>query len=273
MDAKIKHTYNGVDISIDGKRILIQGESGFRKRLSDEELVYFFDAMDRYNQDLGRKPVPKIDNTFVNTSESFETCGKFTRYVPNDVYEKYIKKGIFRFGTLKYFQNMENEIAKDEMEGFCNIFLTINNEYSACSALTGYNYLILCGTDDTNSQYHLDTFGKCKITIPNIDSFCQAVQKAIRAEDYQIKKVRYDDRKLFRTMAININNADELKIGNAKRYKLIMQQAALPSLFIKPTGFNVEKELRIAFEMPKDQKKSLQITNIGLLDYLKIETY
>ena len=44
----------------------------------------------------------------------------------------------------------------------------------------------------------------------------------------------------------------------------------IPSLFMKPTRFSAEQELRLTFEMSKDVPDILKITDKNLLKYIEI---
>jgi hypothetical protein len=53
-------------------------------------------------------------------------------------------------------------------------------------------------------------------------------------------------------------------------FDLLYKSSFLPSLFMKPTRFSIENELRLVFEMAKDVPHVLRITDKGLLRYIEI---
>jgi hypothetical protein len=53
-------------------------------------------------------------------------------------------------------------------------------------------------------------------------------------------------------------------------FDLLYDNSFLPSLFVKPTRFSIEEELRLVFEMPKDVPDVLRTTNKGLLRHIEI---
>jgi hypothetical protein len=52
-------------------------------------------------------------------------------------------------------------------------------------------------------------------------------------------------------------------------FEFLYENSLLPSLYVKPTRFSVEQELRLDFEMPNDVPLTTRITNKGLVRHIE----
>ncbi len=110
----------------------------------------------------------------------------------------------------------------------------------------------------------------CNNFLQNYFRISWAVKNSINAKRYYFNYVQYSNQKVYNVDAaikdlakVNPDLTDEF-------FDCLYKYSSLPSLYVKPMRFKIEDELRLVFEMPKDVKKFLRITNKGLLDYIKI---
>ncbi|KAB1066068.1 hypothetical protein [Salibacter halophilus] len=198
----------------------------------------------------------------------------FYKFISKDTYENFIRKGKFQLGSLKYYREIERDKSRDEKEGFCNLIFENHNQQVFTSAISGFNFYILCGTHKLDEKHHMtENFGDYILKIKSISSFANSIKKAIGAKEWKIQKVYYTD---FKAHKIKTNLKDfeganpEL---SAEIFKLIQKHSVFPSIFMKPKIFKPENELRLTFKMDKNVKPKLNFDNKGLLEYIEIENY
>ncbi len=201
----------------------------------------------------------------------------FYKYISKQIYDDYISRGCFRFGSIKYYQEVENNKIKDEYEGFTNLFIDYKNRQLMVTLFSGYNFAIFCGTSNFNSSTNKsDTmnnkFGNVILKIKDIESFANSVKEIIGAKTYYCYEVKYSTRKVFSidnsTTFFNPMMKDKFE-NTHNLFDLFYNNSFFPSLFIKPEFFTNEKEIRIAFEMPRDVNGTIDIENKELLKYIE----
>lgn len=202
----------------------------------------------------------------------------FYKYVSKQIYNDYISKGCFRLGSIKYYQTVENIKIQDAHEGFTNLFIDYKNKQLMVTLFSGYNFAIFCGTSNFNSinnklENMNDKFGDIILKIKNPLFFANEIRKIIGAKYFYCYEVKYSTRKVF---SINMGNVyldlmikDKYKI-TPNLFDLFYNNSFFPSLFIKPVFFSEEKEIRIAFEMPKDINEPIDIESKELLKHIEI---
>lgn len=201
----------------------------------------------------------------------------FYKYVSRQIYDDYLSRGSFRLGSIKYYQSVENDKIKDEYEGFTNLFIDYKNRQIMVSLFSGYNFAIFCGTsnfDSISNKFKTmnNKFGDVILKINNIESFANLIKEIIGAKSYYCYEVKYSTKKVF---SIDYNDTyfnpamkDKFEI-TPNLFDLFYNNSFFPSLFIKPEFFNDEKEIRIAFEMPKDVNGTIDIESKELLKYIE----
>jgi hypothetical protein len=88
----------------------------------------------------------------------------------------------------------------------------------------------------------------------------------------------YGDLKIFRINTLkSIRLSRDEPPGNFdpnliddRVFDLLYDKSFLPSLFMKPTRFSIEEELRLVFEMPQDVPDVLRIAEKSLLKHIEI---
>ncbi|MGA9212216.1 hypothetical protein, partial [Kaistella sp.] len=167
------------------------------------------------------------------------------------------------------YRTIENKKARDEFEGQTFMDLIINGHQVTSFVCCGFNYLILCGTSQRSETLHQDSFGSKELYFPNVRSVAESISRTIGAKRFFVQKVSYNSSKWFsldseiHNDAININD-----IVCEPYIELINKLSLYPSLFVKPAPFASEKEVRIVFEMHKDQKLPRQFYNKEILNYI-----
>jgi len=198
------------------------------------------------------------------------------QYVSSDILDNYIKKGKFQLGHIIRYHEIENEKARDSLEGFSFLQINYKSQQVYRPLFAGYNFAIFCTTtiNNTSGDKHRlmhKNFGDKLIEINNINSFAREISKAIGAKKAVIQKVKYSSAKLFtcRNNNLDLDFLSRSELNN-ELFDFFYQTSVIPCLFIKPMDFSPEEEIRFVFEMDKDLKKPIRLHNKGLLDFIKV---
>jgi hypothetical protein len=216
-----------------------------------------------HTSNINEPVCPKLENDFT----------PFVKYVEESTFQNYIKNGYWQLGTIEQYRTIENITQRDEFEGYSFVNFRINNSTISSVVNTGFNYLIFCATKNQDSTALKEQFGSKQLYFPNVRSFADRIAKTINAKRYQVQNVEYNSLKLY----INNNAINNSKIPTnsaehiltPELFKVIQHHATYPSLFVKPEVFQQENEVRIIFEMPKDQYKPYRFKSKELLSYIR----
>jgi hypothetical protein len=175
---------------------------------------------------------------------------------------------------------MELQNSKDGMEGLSNLVVSTPKRLFCTSLVSGYNFGIFCGTSRLDKRREMsDRFGPRIIKIPNLRDFAEQVRQMLGAQRVYANHVRYNDLKMFRVKTVrsfNVGNQNapngnfDPQMINDSLFDFLYERSFLSSLFMKPTRFSIEQELRLVFEMPKDVPDVLRISNQGLLKHVEV---
>lgn len=194
----------------------------------------------------------------------------FYKYIKTDIFENFIINGSWQLGTIEQYRTIENNRLRDEFEGFSFLNLTINNHIVSTSLISGFNYLIFCGTRSKNSAYHKENFGKKILYFPNIKSFAEIICKVINAKRYYIQNVEYNTLKMYISNQKIYNQCLELNnIYTPPFFDILNEHLFYPSLFVKPESFKQENEVRIVFELDSDCFEPYKFEDKSLLNYIE----
>jgi hypothetical protein len=274
---RVFEQYRGFRYFKDNVSILVKAISRTKKdvSLTDKQLTSYGQALLEFFNSMEGLMINKENDGLILQSEDFPEFRNQSlfKYVPEPVVKNYILKGSFQLGSINYYRQTENQKIQDKLEGYSNIVINSNQRQLNITLTSGFNFYIFCGTICSNVNNQMSSkFGQKIIEIPNILAFAKAVQKSIGAIRFYINRVQYADLKIFN---INDNSFDvEAATSpdiNENVFNRLYNYSFLPSLFVKPSGFSPEKEIRIVFEMPRDTKKIIRISNKGLLHYIKIK--
>ncbi len=203
--------------------------------------------------------------------DSTEFQKPFYKFIHKETYDNYIKKGKFQLGSLQYYREIEKNDSRDEKEGFSNLIIKSGNRQILTSVISGFNKYVFCGTHSLEQQESMaKSFGGYVMKIDNIHSFAEKVLKAIGADEWLVNKVCYTDYKAYSAEIQPINFSGVSSDLSDELFNILYQLSESPSVFSKPTRFNDEQELRLAFTMRKDVKTTFNFDSLGLLDYIEI---
>lgn len=242
--------------------------------LSEEQLKVLIQATSNYLSKIDNQTnlLPLFGEIELKEEQATLTDLTFYKYISKDTYENFIKKGKFQLGSLKYYREIERDESRDEKEGFCNLIFENHNRQFFTSAISGFEYFILCGTHKRDEEnYMTNNFGDYILKIKSINSFANSIKKAIGAQEWKVKKVSYSDFKALKIRTTLQNFDDANPELSTELFKLIKMHSEFPSIFMKPKMFQPENELRLAFKMNKNVRPKLNFDNKGLLDYIEIE--
>jgi len=214
---------------------------------------------------------PLFNNTLksINNINLSDTNLSFSKYISVKDYEQFIKKGKWQLGSIEQYRKIENDNKRDELEGLSILNFNINNHLVTVNCTGGFNYLILCGSNISNSNYHKSKFGAVELKISSLNSFCNAIKKTINAKRFFIQNVQYNSLMFYNdSTKYAIKNFEVNKVISRELLELISLNILYPSLFVKSEEFRPESEMRIVFEMDKTIKKPRAIHNKMLLDYV-----
>ena len=264
-------TRKDISILVSGKSLTKEGVF-----LSDKDCINYFDILQTYYDSVGNRKT-RYDKDKLQISDFKEPVNSdevFYKYVSKNTLENYIKKGIFKLGTLNYYQRTENRLLKEEREKCTHLTIVYRNKQISLTLCYGFNFFIFCGSSippsDHRSKYLRDTFGPCVLKIYNTNSFQEELQKCLNAKSSFYNKVEYNEMKILRYFS------DEELLGissdllEPKVFSLVTKIMGPNALFRKPLDFLGECELRFAFETEKDQNYATIVQNEKLLDYIEI---
>lgn len=274
-DLRFTHTEEGV-IAIYKKKKFILGYSSISNKnvdFTDQEYISMAESVLKYHCSVRNVPLHTVESLIPVTSTKLSNdYSPFYKYVSNDVFEKYIKNGVFQLGTIEQYRTIENIKQRDEFEGHSFLNLNINNHIVSTICNSGFNYLIFCGTKSASSTGHKKQFGEKELYFPNVRAFADIISKKINAKRYYIQNVEYNTLKLY----INKNKIYAPKIGlNGEHFlvpeyfDIIEKKLVYPSLFVKPDSFKDENEVRIVFEMYRDANQPYRFECEELLKHIK----
>lgn len=198
------------------------------------------------------------------------------KYISENSADHY-RQGRFQVGSIGYFQKMENEKARDELEGLVFIATQMGSRIANLAITMGSNYYVFCGTDqdtDSFSDYHCNNFGSVLMKI-DLEPFADKIAKRLGARSYTIMKVNYANAKMLKTqLPFEITPESFSNLGSKDMQsflKHLIADCTIPCLFTKPGWFRDEMETRLVFEMPFDvsQASPRRFEHKGLLKHIE----
>ena len=243
-------------------------------KLSENGLRNFIRASSNLSDSLLKRKQPLI-NLFgkIQLGKNYTKIDEinFVKYVPRETYENYIKNGSFQLSSLKKYREIERSESRDEREGFSYLIINSGTRQIIASVLSGFNYLLLCGTDSiTDDQFMRKKFGEVRLEIKNISSFADKIMTSIGAKSWDIQKVQYTD---FKAFTFDYEIKDLNGVGpdlSEELFSVLYSASYTPSIFSKPTFFSPENEFRLIFEFDENVKNEININDISLLDDISI---
>jgi hypothetical protein len=215
-------------------------------------------------------PFPIIKKIYpVYTKDIINNYTPFYKYVVPEVFEK-LKNGCWQLGTIEQYRTIEYKKQRDEFEGFSFFYLDINNHFVGSSFISGFNYLILCGTTTPDSKYHKEIFGEKCIFFPNVKTLAEKICSLINAKKYYIQNVEYNSLKFYISREKIYNEHFRFEnLLSPPYFDIINDHLLYPSIFVKPENFKPENEVRLVFEMEQDHSSPVKFQNKELNNYVK----
>ncbi len=215
-------------------------------------------------------PIPIFKNTNPVYSKDFvNDYTPFYKYVEPYISEKY-KNGSWQLGTIQQYRTIENKKQRDEFEGYSFLYLNINNRMIGSNFISGFNYLVLCGTRSSNSDYHKKNFGEKIMFFSDIKSMAENICNEIKAKKYYIQNVEYNSLKFYISNENIFNKYLQLEnILSPPFFDIVHEHCFYPSIFVKPESFKPENEVRLVFEMDKDFDHPHSFCNKDLAKYIE----
>jgi len=281
----IKHAHEdgvGHRFSKDDVSLILHFYMKFKREagVANLDLYQLFKATNQLLADLGTYDnegqtlnEPLRRHSFANLKDV-----SFYKFIPASVVD-YYQSGSLQLGSIQYYRDIENQNSKDRMEGLSNILFHGKDRY-AMSLASGYNFGIFCGTSTRDHSAKMSKqFGAKLIKIVDLPAFAEEVRAILKAKRYYFNHVKYSDLKLFRVRTMKkldfavddpSRDFDPSKVTDAI-FDLLYKESFLPSLFMKPTRFSGENELRLVFEMPHDvpHPRVLKFTDPALVKYIE----
>ena len=271
---KFFHTKDGVIANYKKRKFIL----GFRSisnentDFTDQEYLSFAQIVLRYHCTVRNVPMHSVENIVpISSKRIINDFTPFHKYVPTEIFERYISKGIFQLGTIEQYRKIEDARRRDEFEGYSFLNLNINNHIVSSVCISGFSYLIFSATRSANSLWHREKFGGTELYFTDIQSFAENLCKSVSAKRYFIQNVEYKTLKLYICKKkIHEPKIDVRNILTPAYFEIIKEHLVYPGLFVKPESFVRENEVRIVFEMPKDQTKPYRFENKALLNYVEV---
>jgi hypothetical protein len=203
----------------------------------------------------------------------------FYKFMPDRSLD-YFLNGSFQFGSIQYYRGIEQQNSKDAMEGLSNIAIKTPKHLIGMSLTSGYNFGIFCGARNLSRRSEMSArFGPRIIKIVDLKNFAEDVRSKLGARRFYFNRVIYNDLKMFRVKTLKSfdligpgapNDNFDPQVIIEPVFNLLCDSSFLPSLFMKPTRFSIEEELRLVFEMPTDIPQVLRITDKALLKHIEV---
>lgn len=162
-------------------------------------------------------------------------------------YETYYIHGNIRPQTIEFFRNMEaDDPRSDPWEGHAHLWGVSRRKQFLLACNAGFNSLVFCTSEDPKIAKNSD-FGSVTIRIRNPRKFASLISRKIGADRFRIGRVMYDSAKIFRARVKQI--PDERLLADDRFVEKIYPYANMASIFLKPSEFRTEREIRFDFSM------------------------
>jgi len=249
-------------------------------RVTDADLLNFFKHINKFLIDLGTYEEQRLVTGARMNADHFPDLNNavFYKFLPERSLQ-YYADGSFQFGSIQYYRTIEQQNSKDSMEGLCNLAIKTPKHLFGTSLVSGYNFGVFCGTSTLNRRDEMsERFGPRIIKIVDLREFAEKAKQLLKAQRFYFNQVIYDDLKIFRTntlKSIRLSRDEpsgdfDPNLIDDRVFDLLQDKSFLPSLFMKPTRFSMEEELRLVFEMPQDVPDVLRIAEKSLLKHIEI---
>jgi hypothetical protein len=197
---------------------------------------------------------------------------------------RYWLDGDIRLTPLSHYHVIENELARDEREGFGMVHLQGPIRFADLQSSSGHNALIICTSSDARkSERNLRhiKFGKRLLKINRLTEFTKKIADLAGATRYAIRDMSYSDVKVVRAkselpdLMFALNGLGDLKqtlleyLADNHLDELIRITEAA-SAFTKPNSFREERERRLLFAMGSDVSQHIAVKDKSLAEHIEL---
>lgn len=177
---KFYHDKNGV-IAVYKKKTFMLGFQSIAhkdKQFSKSELLSLAHSVLSFECVMRGLPVHSRESeSLIMAFDLINDFTPFYKYVSNDIFNNYIKKGKWQLGCISQYRTIENKKQRDEFEGFSFLHFNLNNQQFSSVCNAGFNYLIFCGTKSENSLQHKKTVRRKAIVFSEREKLCREYKK------------------------------------------------------------------------------------------------
>lgn len=259
----------------DGRSIVLAATSISKPGvfLADEDLFKFGRRIQDYFDGTGGFGEHAYEPHRVFADGDFRTFDEkyVYKFMSEDTYEKYLRKGSILLSSLRRFREFEEQgdPAGDRFEGRSFCAYAVGGRELLAATLSGFDTFIFSSTRDLREAEEMSRkFGSVILRI-NLIPFARELSRQIGQVHAEIRLVRYSDLKLHRSSLPIRSVAGFPPNLTAALARALRHRGRLPALFGKPRRFASEREVRISFQMPKDVADRRSVTADRLLKYVK----
>ena len=259
----------GSKLTHDGRSVLIQG-TGLLKEgnyLTDREIKSMASILGRYVDGVSNRaelPFKRIDITRASSPALPDSAGAY-KFTTDDALPYWLD-GNIRLNPLAFYQEIENEKARDVREGLAFTYLRSTNRSAFMGLMAGFNAFAICASADARKTERMERhrrFGARLIRINRANEFARKVADLIGARRYVVRDVTYSDAKAVKAQSdlpdilVKLNGTGDLQSATLEylaehHIDELIQIAEAASAFTKPNTYWVERERRFLFIMDKD---------------------
>lgn len=205
------------------------------------------------------------DLTFENEFDVLQNpLNKIVKMSMREHVDSFFNDGKLKLGTLRYFQTMENDEARDPEEGLAvlaarNASMTLFGRIAS-----GFNHYVFCAFDGNPTNDIIERFGyDDAFEIVDAVGFSDVVSKALNARQSQRSKCLYKRHKAL------VSRLREDYVFNGISAELSSDLADKVQYFIKHARFKHQQEYRFMWEVEEDKTEPLILTCPDAVQYCK----
>lgn len=242
----------------DGRSVILGCTSLTKEGASftDPQLTSFGQALQQYFDGIkGLAPQVYKPSKILNNRDFRSYDSKFAyKFVTEETYDSYSKRGSFLLSSLERFRGMEGQgsPAGDRFEGSSFCAYSVGSRELHVHSMSGFDTHIFSFARDLKNQKILqERFGPVVLKI-TLRPFVQALSACFDGLPTEVRLVRYADLKLHRShLAIRDIEGFPPNL-TAQLARSLRELSRQPAIFAEPCRFEDEREVRIAIRAEQD---------------------
>lgn len=244
-----------------------------RVEFTDTQLFNLASVNERLQDGLDGRPALEHQFTRVLRSNDFRPYRSRYGYkfVTEETYDRFITEGYFRLSSLGRFRDLElqGDIAGDRFEGTAYCCFSVRDRNLVFSLISGFDSHIFSLTRDLrNANEMRERFGPVVLQV-KLAPFARRLSELVGQDNVETRLVRYADLKIYRG-AMTYGDAESAAYRYSSRLaKAVRRGAAMPSIFAKPSRFELEREVRIRIATGLDVPDTTDVQDRGLLRFVR----